>query len=82
MEIIKNKYKVPANLWKKFKTLGQAVFNETMDNTLKNQGNIISPNQKPMSSDQWEVICWNISYYAIFSIMELDIKDYTPVTKL
>lgn len=81
MKTVKNKYKVPVNLWKKFGTLGQVVFNETMDSTLKNQGLLISPKQKPMSSDHWEVICWNISSYAVFSIMDMDIKNYNPLTK-
>jgi hypothetical protein len=65
---MKNKYKVPVKLWKSFSTpFGKQVFNLVYYNTIGDQKNMTHPKMKPLTTEQWQTICWNIACTAAWA---------------
>ena len=66
---IKNKHKVNKALWNKFKTdAAKKIFNDVMEQSLKNQGVTSHPEMPKMTKEQWHTLCWNFSCYAAWSV--------------
>ena len=67
--MIQNKYKVPKSLWDKFRTeQARQVYNDVMEQSLKNQAVSTHPAADYMHEDYWRTICHNMACYAAFSV--------------
>lgn len=67
--MIKNTYKVPVKLWKKFKTdASKKLYNDVMKQMLPNQQFTIHPKTPKIPKDQWGTICHNAACYAAWSL--------------
>ena len=71
--MIKNKYKVPLKMWTKFKEAGQLIYNDVMDQSLKNQELTVHPNTY-LPKDEWATICHNMACYAVWAVSENKLK--------
>jgi hypothetical protein len=58
---------VPQKLWTKFKENGQLVYNDVMEQSLKNQELTVHPKTN-LTKEEWSTICHNMSCYAAWSV--------------
>ncbi len=71
----KNKYYVPQRLWKTFKSdAAKNIFNDIMDQSLKNQAITAHPGTKKIPANGWKTICWNMACYAAWSVSKNPLK--------
>lgn len=73
---IKNKYKVPVNLWKKFKTqASKKLYNDVMDQMMPNQHLTIHPKTPKIPAPQWGTLCHNAACYAVWATEGHPLKE-------
>jgi predicted protein tyrosine phosphatase len=66
---VKNKHKVNQALWNKFKgDAAKKMFNDVMDQSLKNQAITTHPETPLMRDAQWRTICFNMACYAAWAV--------------
>lgn len=82
--MVTNKHKVPQELWKKFKESGQKVFNDVMEQSLKNQSITTHPKMPDVdiTKEHWKTICWNFSCYAAWAVSKNPLKKGDEVVDI
>jgi len=70
---VKNKYNVPAKLWKSFKE-NQYLFNSVMRQMVNNQHLTTHPKSKKLPKEEWFTICWNASCYAVWAVKKQPLR--------
>lgn len=73
MKAVKNKYKVPLKMWRKFKE-HKALYNAIMDQMMPNQDLTVHPKMPKMPQGQWSTICHNAACYAIWALQKDPLK--------
>lgn len=67
--MVKNKYKIPANLWKKLNgDPAKKMYIAVMDQMLPNQDLTTHPRTPKISHAQWTTICHNAACYAAWAL--------------
>ena len=81
--MIKNKYKVPVRLWKKFKTdESKKLYVGIMDQMIPNQDLTKHPKTPKMSPGQWSTICHNAACYAVWVLEKTPLKKGDTVEEV
>lgn len=63
-DIPRNKFKVPAQQWKKWTIVGRHVFNKVYEYSVSNQDMMSNTEKGVIPEDQYRVIAWNHAFIA------------------